>query len=209
MKTEKIKVGVLASGTGSNLQAIIDSSERGELNAAVVVVVSDQNEAMALKRAENHNIAAFFVNKKAFETKDDYENAILKILKDHGVELVALAGYMKIVGNVLLNAYPQRMMNIHPALLPSFPGLHSARQALEYGVKVTGVTVHFADAGVDTGPIVAQEAVDIYETDTEETLLDRIHRAEHKLYPKAIQLFAENRLQIIGRRVAILESSSH
>lgn len=207
--TEKLKIGVLASGTGSNLQAIIDASESGALHARVAAVVSDKKDAMALARAEKHGIPSFFVDKKMFKTKEEYEAEILKALRTHDVGLVVLAGYMKIVGDTLLNAYPQKVMNIHPALLPSFPGLQGIRQAMDYGVKVTGVTVHFADTGVDTGPIIAQEAVAIREGDTEETLAERIHQAEHRLYTEAIQLFAENRLQITGRKVTILESSTH
>lgn len=207
--TEKLKIGVLASGTGSNLQAIIDACESGALHARVAVVVSDKKDAMALARAEKHGIPSFFVDKKMFKTKEEYEAEILKALRAHDAGLVVLAGYMKIVGDTLLNAYPQKVMNIHPALLPSFPGLQGIRQAMDYGVKVTGVTVHFADTGVDTGPIIAQEAVAIREGDTEETLAARIHQAEHRLYTEAIQLFAENRLQITGRKVTILESSTH
>ncbi len=204
-----LNVGVLASGTGTNLQAIIDACGRGEVSARVAVVVSNKADAKALQRAKTHNIPAFFVDAKAHAAKDDYEREILKILQSHQVELVALAGYMKIVGKILIEAYPQKIMNIHPALLPSFPGLHAARQAMEYGVKITGVTIHFVDEGVDTGPIILQEAVNVRDNDTEETLLARIHAVEHKLYPRAIHLFSEGKLKITGRKVNILESSSH
>lgn len=204
-----VNVGVLASGAGTNLQAIIDACAKRELDARVVVVVSNKAEAKALQRAENHDIPAYVVDAKAHASKDDYEREILKILKEHQVELVALAGYMKIVGKALIDAFPQKIMNIHPALLPSFPGLHAGRQALDYGAKITGVTIHFVDEGVDTGPVIVQEAVDIREDDTEETLMERVHKIEHKLYPKAIQLFSEGRLKITERRVNILESSTH
>lgn len=204
-----LNVGVLVSGEGSNLQAIIDACEKGGIHARVSVVVSNKQEAKALTRAKNNNIPCFFVDAKGFASKDDYEKELLRILRGHSVELLVLAGYMKIVGKILIDGYPQKIMNIHPALLPSFPGLHAGRQALEYGVKVTGVTIHFVDEGVDTGPVIIQEAVDICESDTEETLMERVHHLEHTLYPKAIQLFSEGRLKITGRKVNILESSSH
>lgn len=199
-----ITLGVLASGSGTNLQAIIDAAEKGEISAKVGVVISDKENAYALERAKKHNIPGYFVDFKSFPSKKEYEKKILEILKEHNVELVILAGYMKIVGETLLSAYPNRIMNIHPALLPSFPGLEAWKQAIEYGVKISGVTVHFVDEGMDTGPIILQAAVPVYEEDTPETLLSRIHQEEYKIYKKAIQLFAEGRLKIEGRRVRIL-----
>lgn len=199
-----ITLGVLASGSGTNLQAIIDAAEKGEISAKVGVVISDKENAYALERAKKHNIPGYFVDFKSFPSKKEYEKKILEILKEHNVELVILAGYMKIVGETLLSAYPNRIMNIHPALLPSFPGLEAWKQAIEYGVKISGVTVHFVDEGMDTGPIILQAAVPVYEEDTPQTLLSRIHQEEYKIYKKAIQLFAEGRLKIEGRRVRIL-----
>jgi len=190
-----IKLGVLISGRGSNLEAILDASERKEIPAEVAVVISDRADAFGLERARKHNIPTAVINSNELE--------IVKVLKKYKVDLVCLAGYMKIVGKALLEAYQGKMINIHPALLPSFPGLHSQRQALEHGVKVSGVTVHFVDAGCDTGPIIFQRAVPVFENDTEETLSERILTEEHKAYPEAIRLFATGKLKLEGRRVKI------
>lgn len=198
-----IRIGVLASGSGTNLQAIIDASEAGEIDAKVAVVISDKGNAYALERAKKHNIPNYFVNFKNFSSNEEYEKEILKILREHNVDLVILAGYMKIVGKTLISAYQNRMMNIHPALLPSFPGLNAWDQAVEYGVKISGVTVHFVDEEMDTGPIILQTAVPVFDNDTGETLISRIHQEEYKIYKKAIQLFAEGRLKIEGRKVKI------
>jgi len=198
-----INLGVLVSGRGSNLQAIIDASEKGEIAAQVVVVISNNPQAYALERAEKHRIEAVVIEDKKFKDKESYETEIVKALEKHKVDLVCLAGYMKIIGPTLLKRFKGRMMNIHPALLPSFPGLHAQRQTLEHGVKVSGCTVHFVDEGTDTGPIIIQHAVEVKEDDTEETLSNRILEWEHKIYPKAIQLFAEEKLKIEGRRVKI------
>lgn len=198
-----INVGVLISGRGSNLQAIIDASEKGEIPAKIVVVISNNPEAYGLERAKKHNIPAVVIDHRKYQDKNTYELEIVKVLKEYQVDLVCLAGYMRIVGPVLLEHYQERMMNIHPALLPSFPGLHAQRQALEHGVKISGATVHFVDEGCDTGPIIVQAAVPVLEDDTEETLSARILEQEHKIYPQAIKLFAEGRLVIEGRRVKI------
>ncbi len=200
-----INVGVLVSGRGSNLQAIIDASERGEIPAKVVVVISNIPGVLALERTKKHNIPAIVVDERNFKDKTAYETEIVKVLEGHKVDLVCLAGYMKIVGPTLLKAYKGRMMNIHPALLPSFPGLHAQKQALGHGVKVSGASVHFVDEGVDSGPIIIQATVPVLEDDTEETLSNRILGEEHKIYPKAIKLFAERKLKIEGRRVRVLE----
>jgi len=198
-----IRLAVLVSGRGSNLQAIMDSIERGELSAKIEVVVSDKPGAFALERAKKHGIGSQVVELSKFKDKVEYEKAILKILKAKKVDLVCLAGYMKIVGPTLLKAYRGRMMNIHPALLPAFPGLHVQKKALDHGVKVSGCTVHFVDDGTDTGPIIAQAAVPVLEHDTEEALSERILEQEHKIYVQAIRLFSEGRLNIEGRRVRI------
>ena len=200
-----MKIGVLASGRGSNLQAIIDACESGKISAEVKVVISDRKEAYALKRAEMHKIPHYFVDIKKFKNKAHYEEEVLRLLKKHGVQLVCLAGYMRLVGEVLLKAYPMSIMNIHPSLLPAFPGLNAQKQAIEYGVKVSGCTVHFVDQGMDTGPIILQSAVQVFENDTEETLAKRILEQEHVIYPKAIELFSKGKLKIEGRRVKILE----
>jgi len=200
-----IKVGALVSGRGSNLQSIIDASEAGKIPATVVIVISNKPEAYALERAKKHKIDGVVVEDKKFKDKKSYELEILKVLEKYKVDLVCLAGYMKIVGPTLLSKYKGRMMNIHPALLPSFPGLHAQKQALEYGVKISGCSVHFVDEGTDTGPVIIQHAIPVEEGDTEETLSNRILEWEHKIYPEAIRLFAEGKLKIEGRKVKVLE----
>jgi phosphoribosylglycinamide formyltransferase-1 len=198
-----INVGVLISGRGSNLQAIIDASERGEILAKVAVVVSNKPDAYGLERAKKHNVPTAVFEPKNFPDKNTYELEVVKTLKEHKIDLVCLAGYMRMVGPVLLEHYQGRMLNIHPALLPSFPGLHAQKQALDHGAKISGVTVHFIDEGCDTGAIILQAAVPVLEDDTEETLSARILEQEHKIYPQAIKLFAEGKLKIEGRRVRI------
>lgn len=201
MRIEKLRVGVLVSGRGSNLQAIIDASEAGKIDAAVVVVVSDKADAYALERAKKHNIPPVFVDPKAHATREAFDEAVMAVLAQHQVELVCLAGFMRILTPLFTQRYRHRIMNIHPALLPSFPGLHGQRQALLHGVKFSGCTVHFADEGVDTGPIIIQAVVPVFDDDTEETLATRILKYEHQIYPRAIQLCAEGRLEVRGRRV--------
>ncbi|MBU1027281.1 MAG: phosphoribosylglycinamide formyltransferase [Candidatus Margulisbacteria bacterium] len=199
-----IKIGVIISGRGSNLQAIIDAVELGKIPAQVAVVISNNPKAYGLEWAKKHNIPTKVYEPKKFPDKNTYELEIVKTLRAHQVDLVCLAGYMRIVGEPLLQQYFGKMINIHPALLPSFPGLHSQKQALDYGAKVSGVTVHFVDEGCDTGPIILQTAVPVMQDDTEETLSARILEQEHKLYPEAIKLFAEGKLKIEGRKVKIL-----
>lgn len=196
-------IGVLISGRGSNLQAIIDACERGEIPAKVACVISNNPSAFGLMRAKKHNLPSVIINNKDFKDKNTYELEIVKVLKKYKVDLVCLAGYMRIVGKVILDHFPNRIINIHPALLPSFPGLHGQKQALEYGVKVSGVTVHFVDEGCDTGPIILQKTVPVKGNDTEETLSSRILEQEHKAYPEAIKLFCEDRLKLEGRKVVI------
>jgi phosphoribosylglycinamide formyltransferase-1 len=203
MADNKLNVGVLISGSGTNLQAIIDRCAAGEINASVVCVISNKATAFGLERARNHNIPAIHIDYKQFSDRREYDAALVRTLNNYKVDLVVLAGFMRIVTPTLLDAFPHRVMNIHPALLPAFPGLDAQRQALDYGVKVSGCTVHFVDAGTDTGPIILQSVVPVKEDDTEETLSERIHIEEHKLYPAAIGLFAEGRLTIEGRRVKI------
>ncbi len=202
-----VRLAVLASGRGSNLQAIIDAIEAGRVDATIVAVISNKKDAAALERARKHNLRGIFVDPKLFagqpDTREAYDRAILAVLQEHDVELVLLAGYMKIVTTVLVNAYTHRMMNIHPSLLPSFPGLDAPKKTIEWGCKVAGCTVHFVTEGVDEGPIILQAAVPILDQDTPETLAARILEQEHKIYPKAVQLFAEGRLQVEGRCVLI------
>lgn len=204
---EPLRVGVLASGRGSNLQAILDAIDAGRLAARVVVVVSDRADAQALDRARRHGAKAVFVDPRQHPDREAFDRAVLAVLDEHKVELVCLAGFMRLLTPGFIAAYRHRILNIHPALLPSFPGLHAQRQALAYGAKISGATVHFVDEGVDTGPIILQAAVPVLDDDTEETLSARILAEEHKIYPRAIQLFVEGRLEIQGRRVIIREGS--
>jgi len=199
-------IGVMVSGRGSNLQSIIDHIESGYIkNARVGVVISDVADAYALERARRHSIDAVHIDPHAYPTKEEYEREVVRVLKAHDVELVLLAGYMRIVGRTLLEPFEGRMLNIHPALLPSFRGLHAQRQALEYGVKVSGCTVHFVDADVDHGPIIIQRCVEVREDDTEDSLAARILEQEHRIFPEAVRLYLEGRLRIEGRRVRVLE----
>ena len=206
-KGRKVRVGVLASGRGSNLQAIIDAVEAGSVHVQLVVVVSNKREAQALERARRHRILDVFVDPKPFagqpDSREAYDRAVLDVLHKHDVELVLLAGYMKIVTPLLIQAYESRIMNIHPSLLPAFPGLDVQKKALEHGVKLAGCTVHFVTPGVDEGPIIIQAAVPVLEGDTPETLAARILVEEHRIYPRAVQLYAEGRLRVEGRRVLV------
>jgi phosphoribosylglycinamide formyltransferase-1 len=201
-----MNIAVLVSGRGSNLQAMIDSIENGYLKARISVVISDIENAYALMRAKRHRIEAVFVDPEKYSSKELYEKQVLAVLKKHNAELLLLAGYMKMLGKTLLLAYKDRILNIHPALLPAFPGLHAQKQAFEYGVKVAGCTVHFVDETLDGGAIILQRCVEVKEDDTDETLADRILEQEHKIYPEAVKLFVENRLQKTGRKVKILRS---
>lgn len=200
-RRKALRVGVLVSGRGSNLQAIIDSSDSGKLAAAVVVVISDVAGAYALERARKHGIPPVFVDPKAHSSREAFDAALIAVLTEHRVELVCLAGYMRVLSPRFINHFRHRIMNIHPALLPSFPGLHVQHTALHHGVKFSGCTVHFADEGVDTGPIIIQAVVPVFDDDTDDTLAARILKYEHQVYPRAIQLFAEGRLRVEGRRV--------
>jgi phosphoribosylglycinamide formyltransferase-1 len=206
-RTIPLRVAVLASGRGSNLQAVIDAIETGQVQAQIVAVISNKKEAVALERARKHGLQDLFVDPKPFagrpDSREAYDRVLLDILQQQGAELVLLAGYMKIVTAVLVNAFANRMMNIHPSLLPSFPGLDVQKKAIEWGSKLAGCTVHFVTEGVDEGPIIIQAAVPILDDDTPDTLAARILVQEHKIYPRAVQLFAEKRLRVDGRRVFI------
>jgi phosphoribosylglycinamide formyltransferase-1 len=206
-RPDALRVAVLASGRGSNLQAVIDAIEAGTVWAKIVAVISNKKDAPALERARRHGLSALFVDPKPYASRPDsreaYDRELLDVLRRHDVELVLLAGYMKIVTRVLVEAFANRMMNIHPSLLPSFPGLDVQKKAIEWGCKLAGCTVHFVTEGVDEGPIILQAAVPILDDDTPDTLAARILIQEHKIYPRAVQLFAEGRLRVNERRVFI------
>ena len=198
-----LKLGVLISGNGSNLQSIIDRIEKGSLKAVIKIVISNNPDALGLKRAEKHSIPCVVLKNRDFKSKEDFDSKLIKTLKDNGVDLVVLAGFMRIISPAFLKAFTHKIMNIHPALLPSFPGLHGQKQAVDYGVKFSGCTVHFVDEGVDTGPVIIQSVVPVLDDDTEESLAARILKEEHKIYPRAIQLFADGKIEIKGRKVCI------
>lgn len=200
-----IRIAVLVSGRGSNLQAIIDSIENGYLHAQISIVISDISDAYALVRARTHGIKAVHIDPKKSGSKEAYETEVLRVLELNNVQLVLLAGYMKILGKTLLATYKNRILNIHPALLPAFPGLHAQEQALKHGVKVAGCTVHFVDEELDGGPIILQKCVEVKEDDTPQTLAERILEQEHKIYPEAVKLFVENKLRLEGRKVKIIK----
>jgi phosphoribosylglycinamide formyltransferase-1 len=193
-------LAVLASGYGSNLQAIINAVQNGEIDGRVAVVISDRKNAYALQRARDRGIEALFVDPREHEGRDAYDKAIVEILHNRKISLVILAGFMRLLTAYFVQEFKGRIMNIHPSLLPAFPGLDGVKQALAYGVKVSGCTVHFVDEGLDTGPIILQEAVPVYDHDTEDSMHARIHQVEHRLYPRAIQLFIEGKLRLEGRR---------
>jgi phosphoribosylglycinamide formyltransferase 1 len=203
-----LAVGVLASGRGSNLQSILEACARPGFPARVVVVISDRERAVALERARAAGVEAFWVNPKDVADREAFDQALVRELQGRGVELVCHAGFMRILSPAYVRAWAGRALNIHPSLLPAFPGLHAQRQALDHGAKVAGATVHFVDEGVDTGPIVLQAAVPVEPGDTEDTLAARILVVEHRLYPEAVRLFAEGRLRIEGRRVMVLPEAS-
>ena len=198
-----VNVGVLVSGSGSNLQSIIDHIEKEALPARIRIVVSNNPSAFALERARKHGIPCAVIEHGGSGSRDEYDRKLVEALKVHDVELVALAGFMRVLTPFFLRAFPMRVMNIHPALLPSFPGTHGQKKAFDYGVKFSGCTVHFADEGVDTGPIIIQAVVPVYDSDTEDTLSQRILKEEHRIYPKAIKLYAEGKLQVEGRKVRV------
>jgi phosphoribosylglycinamide formyltransferase 1 len=199
----KISIGVLVSGSGSNLQSIIDHIEAGTLDADIRIVISNNPGAIALERCRNHRINSVVLDHRPFDSRESYDRQMVGMLKTSGVELVVMAGFMRILSPEFFRAFPRQIMNIHPALLPAFPGIHVQRKAIEYGVKFAGCTVHFADEGVDTGPIIIQSVVPVYEDDTADTLAARILKEEHRIYPQAIQYYAEGRIEIQGRKVLI------
>ena len=199
----KVRAAVLCSGFGSNLQALLDAEKKRLLKAEISLVLSDKPNAYALVRANRAKKMAVLLEAKGFASREDYDQAVLKILKKSGIDLVILAGFMRILSESFVNALPGRILNVHPALLPSFKGTHAIRDAYDHGARMTGVTVHFVTPVLDDGPIILQEAVRIEVKDTEKTLAQKIHKIEHKLYPKAVRLFAEGKLKIKGRKVHV------
>lgn len=197
------RLGILVSGSGTNLQAIIDRIEAGEIKAEIACVISNKADAYALTRASRHGIPVVIHENKNFTDRTSYDAATVEILRGCKVDLVVLAGFMRILTEVMVNAFPNAIMNIHPALLPSFQGLHAQQQALDYGVRFSGCTVHFVDCGTDTGPIILQSVVPVEQDDTEETLSVRIQKAEHHTFAAAIKLYVEGKIQVKGRKVRI------
>ncbi|MET0583797.1 MAG: phosphoribosylglycinamide formyltransferase [Candidatus Binatia bacterium] len=198
-----VPIGVLISGSGTNLQAIIDAIAAKKLDANIAVVLSNKADAYGLARAQNHGIRTEVLNHKAFASREAYDQAVVDLLRGRGVELVVLAGFMRLLSPLFIKAYSNRIMNIHPALLPSFPGLHVQKKALDHGVRFAGCTVHFVNEDCDEGPIIIQAVVPVFPDESEEQLAARILKQEHRIYPRAIQLYAEGRLHVVGRRVLV------
>lgn len=199
----ELSIGVLISGSGTNLQSIIDAIAAKELDAKIAVVLSNKADAYGLVRAKNHGIPTEVLDHKTFPSREAYDQAVVDRLCERGVELVVLAGFMRLLSPVFIKAYSNRIMNIHPALLPSFPGLHVQKKAVEHGVRFAGCTVHFVNEECDEGPIIIQAVVPVFPDDSETTLAARILKQEHRIYPRAIQLYAEKRLHVVGRRVVV------
>lgn len=198
-------LGILASGRGTNAQAIIDAIDNGQLAAKIAIIITDNSTAAVLERAVIHHIPAFCIERSNFGTRADFEAALVAKLVEYKVDLVVLAGFMRLLSSKFIQHFAGRVMNIHPALLPAFPGLDAQQQAIDYGAKVSGCTVHFVDEGMDTGPVILQQSVPVRDDDTVDTLAARILAVEHQLYPQAIKLFCENKLSLAGRRVKIIE----
>jgi phosphoribosylglycinamide formyltransferase 1 len=206
-KDNKKRIAVLASGFGSNLQAIIDSIKNNSFNGKIVLVFSNKKDAYALKRAEKSNIKTSYLDTSRFETRQEYDRSLLQILKSENVDLLVLAGYMLLLSPGIISNFKNKIINVHPALLPSFKGVHGIKDAFEYGVKITGITVHFVDEGLDSGPIILQEAVLIKPDDTMESLEKKIHEIEHRIYPLAVKYFCDDLLKIKNRKVEIISKA--
>jgi len=198
-----MNIAVFCSGNGSNFQAIVDSSKKTLFKGDIRLMVCDNPDAYAVERAKREDIKTLIVEPENFTAKTEYEKRIVEALEEEDIELICLAGYMRMLSPKFVSRYPNCILNIHPALLPSFKGTDGIRDAIDYGVRATGVTVHFVNEHMDAGPIILQETVDIEKKDTEQTLADKIHKVEHRLYPEAIRLFTEGRLKVVGRRVEI------
>jgi phosphoribosylglycinamide formyltransferase-1 len=198
-----MNIAVFCSGNGSNFQAIVNSIKAGEISAKIALIVCDNPQAFALERAKKEGVKSALIERDVFLTKEEFEAKIIKHLEQENIELICLAGFMRLVSPAFVKKYHHKILNIHPALLPSFKGTQAIKDALDYGVRVTGVTVHFVDEKVDHGPIILQQAIEIKDSDTEESLAHRIHEIEHRLYPEAVKLFVEGKLKIEGRKVRI------
>jgi len=198
------RIAVLISGRGSNLKSLIDACARGDISASIAVVISNIADAPGLRHASAAAIPTIVLSHKGISKREDYDAKVVEALKPFGIDLICLAGFMRLLSPVLIRAYPTRIVNIHPALLPAFPGLHAQKQAIEYGVKVTGCTVHFVDEGFDSGPIILQKIMEVRNDDTEETLSNRLLELEHQTYVEAVRLFFQDRLHISGRKVSII-----
>lgn len=204
MSNTPLKLAVLVSGNGSNFQALVDAIEAGRIpNAQIVCLISNKADAFALERAKNHGITSLVLDHKSYPNRQAYDAALVDLLHQHQVDLIILAGFMRLLSPTMIDAFPNAIMNIHPALLPAFPGLDAQKQAFEYGVRYTGCTVHFVDSGTDTGPIILQSVVPILESDTLDSLTQRIHGEEHRTYVEAVRLFCTGRLKVEGRKVVI------
>jgi len=201
----KKRIAVFASGFGSNLQALIDYNNKHGLNGDIVLVFSNNKDAFALVRAKKNNIKAVFMDPTRYSSREKYDSKIIEMLEEEKIDLVVLAGYMLLLSQEFVRKFKNKILNIHPALLPSFKGTHGIKDAYRYGVKVTGVTVHFVDEDLDSGLIILQEALPIDPDDSMEELEEKIHKVEHKIYPEAVKYFCESRLEIDGRRVKILD----
>lgn len=205
MGKQKLNIAVFASGKGTNFSVIVKEVNKGKLPANIALLISDNPKSLAIKMAEESGIKVALIKRENFGSKDAFEREIVALLKENNIELVVLAGFMRIFGPVLINAYKNRILNIHPALLPSFKGAHGIKDAFDYGSKITGVTVHFVDGQMDHGPVILQEAIKVQEEDTLKSLEGKIHKVEHKIYPKAIRLYIEGRLNIKGRKVGMFK----
>lgn len=202
------RIAVFASGFGSNLQAIIDYNKNNGLNGEIALVFSNKKDAYALSRANENNVRSIFLDPSDYGTREEFDKKIIELLDEERIDLVVLAGYMFLVSQEFVRKFKNRIMNVHPALLPSFKGTHGIKDAYEYGVKVTGVTVHFVDEGLDSGPIIIQKALEINQDESMEELEGKIHRVEHEIYPLAVKYFCEDRLKIEGRKVKILSKNN-
>ena len=200
----KKRIAVVASGRGSNFQAVLDAIRNGTVPAECAALITDNPKAYAIERAKKAGVPCRIIDYSSFPSREEYERALLSSMRDADVDLFVLAGYMRILGSSIVKAFPGKMINIHPALLPAFTGLHAQRQAIQYGVKLAGCTVHFVDESLDGGPIILQKCVPVLETDDEDALAERILEQEHIAFPEAIRLFCEDRLVIEGRKVRIL-----
>ena len=199
----KLPLGVLISGNGTNLQAIIDAVEEKRLDAVIKIVLSNKEEALGLARAQRHGISTEVIDHKKYPSREAFDQAMIDVLKAQGVELVLLAGFMRLLSPLFVKTFSNRTMNIHPALLPAFPGLHAQKKAVEHGVRIAGCTVHFVNEECDEGPIIIQAAVPVFPDDTDESLSARILEQEHRIYPRAVQLYSEGRLRMVGRKVFV------